>query len=184
MAHRSQWTQAGRRACPADSVNFGEIGVFRVEVPIETTGLGARGFDDCNGSLNEANFDSITTAGDGSLCVQVGRDLPELTIKGSLAASSGTGESLVKGVLMPLACIALSVKPSGHIGEVSIGADISTDGDALATVDLEGRIGTSSVGLEIIATGAGASAIPLVGTPGSGPDALTMEAPNSQPLDA
>ena len=100
------------------------------------------------------------------------------------ATSGGTGESLVKGVLMPLAAIALSVKPSGHIGAVSIGADISTAGDALATVDLEGPVDSLSVGGKIIATGAGASAIRLAGTPGPSLDALTMEAPNGQPLDA
>jgi len=70
--------------------------------------------------------------------VQVSRELPKLTVKGSLS-TSGTGESLVKGALMPLAAaVALSVKPTGHIGTVVVGADISTDGDGLATVDLEG----------------------------------------------
>ena len=35
-------------------VHFGDIGVLRVEAPIETTGLGARGFNVYDGSLNEA----------------------------------------------------------------------------------------------------------------------------------
>lgn len=162
-------------------VNFGDIGVLRVEAPIETTGLGARGFNVYDGSLNEAIFDSITTRGDGSVGVQVSRDLPKLTIKGSLSTSGGTGESLVKGVLMPLSAIALSVKPTGHIGSVDIGADISTDGDGLASVDLEGPVGTLTVGGKIIANGAGATAVRVAGLQVPSLEGLTLEAPNGQP---
>ncbi|WP_216660927.1 hypothetical protein [Glutamicibacter halophytocola] len=165
-------------------VNFGDIGVLTVEAPIETTGLGARGFNVYDGSLQEAVFDSITTSGDGSVGVQVSRELPKLTIKGSLSTSGGSGESLVKGVLMPLSAIALSVKPSGHIGEVSIGSDICTAGDGLATVDLEGPVGSLHVGGKIIAKGAGASAVRLAGVPGPSLENVTLEAPNGQPLQA
>ncbi|RAX46937.1 hypothetical protein DQ353_19290 [Arthrobacter sp. AQ5-05] len=83
-----------------------------------------------------------------------------------------------------LAAIGLSAKPGGHPGEFSIGADISTAVDALATVDLEGPVWTLSVGRKIVATGAGASAIRLAGTPGPGLVALIMEAPNGRPLAA
>jgi hypothetical protein len=161
-------------------VNFGDIGVLRVEAPIETTGLGARGFNVYDGSLNEAVFDSITTRGDGSVGVQVSRELPKLTIKGSLSTSGGTGESLVKGVLMPLAAIALSVKPTGHIGAVVVGADISTDGDGLATVDLEGQVGSLAVGGKILANGHGAMAVRIDGVAGPSLDALVLQAPNGQ----
>ncbi|MET3922952.1 hypothetical protein [Arthrobacter sp. UYEF20] len=163
-------------------VNFGDIGVLTVEAPIETTGLGARGFNVYDGSLNEAVFDSITTRGDGSVGVQVSRDLPKLTIKGSLSTSGGTGESLVKGVLMPLAAIALSVKPTGHIGSVDIGADISADGDGLATVDLEGPVGSLAVGGKIIANGAGATALRIAGVAGPSLDGLVLQAPNGRDL--
>jgi hypothetical protein len=165
-------------------VNFGDIGVLTVEAPIETTGLGARGFNVYDGSLNEAVFDSITTHGDGSVGVQVSRDLPKLTIKGSLSTSGGSGESLVKGVLMPLQAIALSVKPTGRIGSVDIGADISTDGDGLATVDLEGPVGSLAVGGKIVANGVGASAVRIAGVVGPSLDGLTLEAPNGQPMAA
>ncbi|WP_427004188.1 hypothetical protein [Pseudarthrobacter sp. H2] len=165
-------------------VNFGDIGVLTVQAPIETTGLGARGFNVYDGSLREAVFDSITTRGDGSVGVQVSRELPRLTIKGSLSTSGGTGESLVKGVLMPLAAIALSVKPTGRIGSVDIGADISTDGDSLATVDLEGPVGSLAVGGKIIANGAGASAVRIAGVAGPSLDGLVLEAPNGQPVAA
>ena len=165
-------------------VNFGDIGVLTVEAPIETTGLGARGFNVYDGSLNEAVFESITTTGDGSVGVQVSRELPKLTIRGNLSTTGGTGESLVKGVLRPLSAIALSVKPSGHIGSVRIGADISTAGDGLTTVDLEGPVDSLSVGGKIIANGAGASAIRITSQAGPDLTGLTLEAPNGQNLAA
>jgi hypothetical protein len=178
------WTAKAKVASHGPSgigfVNFGDIGVLRVEAPIETTGLGARGFNVYDGSLNEAVFDSITTRGDGSVGVQVSRDLPKLTVKGSLSTSGGTGESLVKGVLMPLSAIALSVKPTGHIGSVDIGGDISTDGDGLTTVDLEGRVGSLAAGGKIIANGTGASAVRIAGATGPNLAGLTLEAPNGQ----
>jgi hypothetical protein len=159
-------------------VNFGDIGVLTVEAPIETTGLGARGFNVYDGSLNEAIFDSITTRGDGSVGVQVSRELPRLTITGSLRTSGGTGESLVKGVLLPLAAVALSVKSTGHIGSVTIGQDVSTEGDGLTTVDLEGPLDTLVVGGRIIANGAGSTAMRIVSRPGPNLDDLRLEAPN------
>jgi hypothetical protein len=114
-------------------VNFGDIGVLRVEAPIETTGLGARGFNVYDGSLNEAVFESITTTGDGSVGVQVSRELPKLTFTGSLSTSGGSGESLVKGVLVPLSTVALSVKPTGHIGSVNIGGGDGLDDQPACT---------------------------------------------------
>ncbi|WP_288027157.1 hypothetical protein, partial [Arthrobacter sp.] len=84
----------------------------------------ARGFNVYDGSLGEAVFDSITTHGDGSVGVQVSRELPRLTIRGDLRTDGGTGESLVKGVLLPLAAIALSIKPGGRIGTASVGGDV------------------------------------------------------------
>jgi hypothetical protein len=111
--------------------------------------------------------------------VQVSRELPKLTIKGSLS-TSGTGESLDKGVLMPLAAIALSVKPTGHIGTVVVGADISTDGDGLATGDLEGPVGSLAVGGKIIANGHGAMAVRIDGVAGPSLDGLVLEAPHGQ----
>ena len=127
-------------------VNFGDIGTLRIEAPVETFGLGARGFNVYDGSLQEAVFDSITTHGDGSVGVQVSRDLPELLIRGDLRTEGGTGESLVKGVLLPLSAIALSIKPGGRIGRVEIGGEVRTEGAGVPAMDLEGELGSITVG--------------------------------------
>ncbi|MDQ0096026.1 hypothetical protein [Paeniglutamicibacter psychrophenolicus] len=159
-------------------VNFGDIDVLSIQAPIMTTGLGARGFNVYDGSLNEAGFESITTTGDRSVGVQVSRELPKLTITGNLSTSGGTGESLVKGVLMPLSAIALSVKPSGHIGTVSVGGDIVTTGDGVATVDLEGPVDTLSVRGKVVAHGSGATAVRTGRGNRTEVGHLVLEAPN------
>jgi hypothetical protein len=113
----------------------------------------ARGFNVYDGSLGEAVFDSITTHGDGSVGVQVSRELPRLTIRGDLRTDGGTGESLVKGVLLPLAAIALSIKPGGRIGTASVGGDVRTEGACVPAMELEGSLDEISVGGTVTAAG-------------------------------
>ena len=48
-------------------VNFGRVNALKVSAPIETFGKGARGFNVYAGSVNVAEFDRITTHGDGSV---------------------------------------------------------------------------------------------------------------------
>jgi hypothetical protein len=42
-------------------VNFGDLGTLMVDAQIETFGLGARGFNVYDGSLDSATFESIAT---------------------------------------------------------------------------------------------------------------------------
>ena len=142
-------------------VNFGDLGTLNVSAAIETHGLGARGFNVYDGSLQSASFKSITTYGDGAVGVQVSRELPELTIAQGIMTKGGTGQSLVKGVLVDLSAIALSVKPTGHVGRISIGGDISTEGAGVVAVELEGGVDVMDVGGQIEALGAGADGIRL-----------------------
>ncbi|NVM94579.1 hypothetical protein G6034_06580 [Arthrobacter sp. AETb3-4] len=134
-------------------VNFGEISTLSIEAPVETFGLGARGFNVYDGSLGEAVFESITTHGDGSVGVQVSREVPRLTIRGDLRTEGGTGESLVKGVLLPLSAIALSIKPGGRIGTASVGGDVRTEGACVPAMELEGSLDEISVGGTVTAAG-------------------------------
>lgn len=83
-------------------VQFNEIGSLQVEAPIETFGRGARGFNLYDGSLQEASFRSITTHGNGSVGIQISRDLQRLSIQDNVATYGGEGESLVKGKVLKL----------------------------------------------------------------------------------
>lgn len=142
-------------------VNFGDIGTLNVGAAIETHGLGARGFNVYDGSLQRASFKSIATYGNGAVGVQISRELPELTIAQGIMTKGGTGQSLVKGVLVDLSAVALSVKPTGHVGRISIGGDISTEGVGVVAVELEGDVDVMDVGGQIEALGAGSDGIRL-----------------------
>ncbi|MEV4002314.1 hypothetical protein [Actinomadura sp. NPDC049753] len=131
--------------------------------PITTHGTGARGFNLYDGSLRHASFDSIATTGDGSIGVQISKELPRLEVRGDLTTSGGTGTSLVRGVQVELQAIALSIKQNGRIGQAAVGGRIATRGDHLVTVEILGEVGDLRVGSGIRAEGSGPDAVHLSG---------------------
>ncbi|MFI1825762.1 hypothetical protein ACH41E_04815 [Streptomyces sp. NPDC020412] len=138
---------------------FGDLDRLDVRAPLTTHGVGARGFNVYDGTLQHAEFDSITTTGDGAIGVQVSRDLPQLDIRGDLTTSGGTGSSLVRGVQTGLAATALSVKPGGRIGRVTVGGRIASEGDRLTTVEVDGELDSLTARGGISAAGRGADAV-------------------------
>ncbi len=148
-------------------VNFGAINRLDVRAPITTTGTGARGFNLYDGSLQHASFDSIATTGDGSVGVQVSKELPTLEVRGDLTTAGGEGQSLVKGVQVSLKAIALSVKAGGRIDAVTVGGRISTRGDNVITVEIDGELGRLQAAGGVTADGHHSDAIHVRG---DGPD--------------
>lgn len=144
-------------------VNFGDIDRLDVRAPLTTHGVGARGFNVYEGTLRHAAFDSITTTGDGAVGVQVSKDLPYLDIRGDLVTAGGIGSSLVRGVQLDLAATALSVKPGGRIGRMTVGGRIAGSGDGVVTVDVDGALDRLTAGGGIRAEGRGADAVRLAG---------------------
>jgi len=140
-------------------VNFGAIDVLDVRASIQTFGAGARGFNLYDGSLRHASFDRITTFGDGSVGVQISRDLPTLEIRGDLSTQGGRGQSLVKGVQTQLKAIALSVKADGRIGSVTVGGQICTRGDDVVSVEIDGEVDDLQVAGGIVAEGQRSDAV-------------------------
>jgi hypothetical protein len=144
-------------------VNFGDIDVLDVQAPIVTTGKGARGFNLYDGSLKEARFDSIETSGDGSVGIQISKPLDKLSVAGDVRTMGGEGLSLVKGVLLPLKAVALSIKPGGVVASIRIGGQLATSGDSVTTLEVDGTVNELSVGGGIHATGEGSDAARVTG---------------------
>jgi hypothetical protein len=124
-------------------VNFGRLDRLDVRAPVQTFGTGARGFNVYDGSFEHASFESIVTHGDGSTGVQVSKPLPTLEISGDISTEGGEGMSLVKGVQMALKAVALSVKPGGSVGSVTIGGALRTSGADVVTLEVDGEIDSS-----------------------------------------
>jgi hypothetical protein len=121
-------------------VNFGDIDRLDVRAPIETFGAGARGFNFYAGTLRHASFRAIATHGDGAIGIQVSRPLPVLEIAGDLATDGGEAQSLVKGEQVVLQAVALSVKPGGRIGRLSVGGQVCARAPGVPSIEIEGEV--------------------------------------------
>lgn len=145
-------------------VNFGTTRSFHALRPVETFGVGARGFNAYDGLIEIAEFERIETHADAGVGVQVSRPVRHLIVHGGILTHGGVGNSLVKGVIKKLPAYGLSVQPGGIVGEVIIdkGA-LSTEGDHVATLQVQGEIGTLCASLGIHAQGQDSDAIQVEG---------------------
>jgi hypothetical protein len=123
-------------------VNFGTINSLKLRAPVETFGEGARGFNVYSGTVGSAVFDRIVTRGNGSVGIQIGQPVGDITVLHGVETFGGTGESLVKGVLTKLAAIAFSVKPGGSVKSLKVDGGIITHGSDVPPLELHGGVGT------------------------------------------
>lgn len=135
-------------------VNFGIVNELQVLAPIETFGQGARGFNVYTGTMHLAEFDRVTTHADGSVGIQLSQPIGRLHVRRGIETYGGTGPSLVKGVVVPLSAIGLSLKPGGSAREITIDGGIITHGSGVSPLELHGAIETFRVtgGLEAAST--------------------------------
>ncbi|WP_218060664.1 hypothetical protein [Pseudobacillus wudalianchiensis] len=134
-------------------VNFGTVKDFTAR-DIITYGLGARGFNQYDGTVENIKFKSITTHGDGSIGIQVSRPIGNMTVEEDVTTYGSVGNSLVKGVITKLAANAISIKSGGEVESLTIHGDIITYGDNVTNYALEGGgVKKFDVGGEIIVNG-------------------------------
>lgn len=119
-------------------VNFGIVNELRVNAPIETFGQGARGFNVYTGTVNSAEFDRVTTHADGAVGIQTSQPIGRLIVRRGIETFGGTGPSLVKGVVVSLSAIGLSIKPGGSAREIEITGGIKTNGSGISPIEQHG----------------------------------------------
>ncbi len=136
-------------------VNFGIVHELKVNAPIETFGQGARGFNVYTGTVNLAEFDRVTTHADGAVGIQISQPIGRLVVRRGIETFGGTGPSLVKGVVINLSAIALSIKPGGSAREIEIAGGIKTNGAGVAPIEQYGAIDSLRVTGGFIAAGGG-----------------------------
>lgn len=128
--HVDEWVARAQVTCHGPSgigfVNFGDLDTLRVQAPLQTHGIGARGFNLYDGSLQKAEFESITTFGDGGIGMQLSKPFGSITVMGDIRTKGGEGESLVRGKVTTLKAYALSLK-EGAKGEA-----LTVQGQAVA----------------------------------------------------
>jgi hypothetical protein len=136
-------------------VNFGTVNVLQVEAPIETFGQGARGFNVYTGTVNSAEFERIVTHADGAVGVQISQPVGQIKVRRGIETFGGAGNSLVKGVVMKLSAIGLSLKPGGSAREITIAGGLITHGEGVNPLELHGALDSLQVSGGFAAAGGG-----------------------------
>jgi hypothetical protein len=126
-------------------VNFGTINQLEINQPIETFGQGARGFNVYTGTVGSAVFDRIVTHADGAVGLQISQPVGEIKVRRGIETFGGKGESLVKGVVMSLSAVALSIKPGGSIERAQIAGGLITHGSGVEALELHGKVGALEI---------------------------------------
>jgi hypothetical protein len=121
-------------------VNFGTINVLEMNAPIETFDQGARGFNVYTGTVKAAEFERIVTHADGAVGIQISQPVGRIKVRRGVETFGGAGDSLLKGVVVKLSAIALSVKLGGSAREVDVAGGLITHGAGICPLELHGAI--------------------------------------------
>ena len=136
-------------------VNFGTVDTLYAKAPIETFGQGSRGFNVYTGTVHAAEFERIVTHADGAVGIQISRPVGQISVRRGIETYGGTGDSLVKGVVMKLAAIALSIKPGGSARKIAITGGLITHGAGVNPLELHGTIDSLQITEGLAADGGG-----------------------------
>jgi hypothetical protein len=136
-------------------VNFGTVNRLRAESAIETFGQGARGFNVYTGTVNTAEFERVVTHADGAVGIQISQPVGEIIVRRGIETYGGIGDSLVKGVVLRLSAIALSIKPGGSARKITIAGGAVTHGAGVDPLELHGTVDSLLVTEGFAAAGSG-----------------------------
>ena len=136
-------------------VNFGVIGRLQVDAPIETFGQGSRGFNVYTGTVHSAEFERVVTHADGAVGIQISQPVGEIRVRRGIETHGGTGNSLVKGEVIKLSAIALSVKPGGVVRSIVVTGGVITHGEGVNPLELHGDVGSLQISEGVAAAGGG-----------------------------
>jgi hypothetical protein len=134
-------------------VNFGIVNRLQANAAIETFGQGSRGFNVYTGTVNTAEFERVVTHADGAVGIQISRPVGEIAIRRGIETYGGTGDSLVKGVVLRLSAIALSIQPGGSARKITIAGGVVTYGEGVDPLELHGAVDSLQVTEGVTAAG-------------------------------
>jgi hypothetical protein len=136
-------------------VNFGTVNSLQVNAPIQTFGQGSRGFNVYTGTVKDAAFERIVTHGDGAVGIQISQAVGQIKVRRGIETFGGTGKSLVKGVIMDLPAIPLSVKQGGSARVIDIAGGTIAHGTGISPLEQHGAIDSLRISDGFAAAGGG-----------------------------
>lgn len=81
-------------------VNFGFVKNFTVNAPLQTYGLGARGYNQYDGTVDNISLQAIETFAHGSVAIQISKKIGTLIVDGNVTTHGSIGSSLVKEYIL------------------------------------------------------------------------------------
>jgi hypothetical protein len=142
-------------------VNFGTVDMLQAKAEIETFGQGSRGFNVYTGTVHSAQFERIVTHADGAVGIQISQPVGQITVRRGIETYGGTGDSLVKGVVVKLPAVALSIKPGGSARKISVAGGLITHGAGITPLELHGTVDSLQITEGLTASGAGFAGSPV-----------------------
>jgi hypothetical protein len=136
-------------------VNFGTVDRLEINAPIETYGQGSRGFNVYAGTVKSAAFERVITHADGAVGIQISQPVGQITVRRGIETHGGTGDSLVKGVVVRLSATALSIKPGGSARNIMIAGGLITHGRGIIPLELHGTVDSLQITEGFAAVGGG-----------------------------
>ena len=134
-------------------VNFGTLDLLQVNAPIETFGLGSRGFNVYTGTVHSAEFERVVTHADGAVGIQISQPVGQISVHRGIETYGGTGDSLVKGVVVRLSAVALSIKPGGSARRIVIAGGLISHGEGVSPLELHGAVDSLQISEGFAAAG-------------------------------
>ncbi len=132
--------------------NWGSVDSWVAEDKITSYGPSGIGFA---GTVHSAEFDRVVTHADGAVGMQISQPVGSIVVHRGIETFGGTGDSLVKGVVVQLSAIALSFKPGAWAREVSIAGGLTTHGPGVNPLELHGTVDALTITGGINAAGEG-----------------------------
>jgi hypothetical protein len=80
------------------------------------------------------------THADGAVGIQISQPVGEIIVRRGIETYGGIGDSLVKGVVLRLSAIALSIKPGGSARKIMIAGGVVTHGEGIDPFELHGAV--------------------------------------------
>ena len=101
------------------------------------------------------HFERIVTHGDGAVGIQISQPVGQIKVRRGIETFGGIGKSLVKGVIMDLPAIPLSVKPGGSARAIDIAGGTIAHGKGISPLELHGAIDSLRISDGFAAAGGG-----------------------------
>jgi len=105
--------------------------------------------------VKTAEFERVVTHADGAVGIQISQPVGEIIVRRGIETYGGTGDSLVKGVVVKLPATALSIKPGGSARRIAIGGGLTTHGKGISPLELHGTVDVLQVSDGVSAIGGG-----------------------------